>query len=304
MTQRAIRLLGALAVLAGFFFAAPAANAAVTETPVTSGGITCQRRDGGTYPENGKFYYCGTNAGNKFAVLNLAKQILSAKAQVNTRFAAAPVEFYVFVDAMEFEAFRVAHVLSPAEKQAAYNTYMGINGFSNPPSAGPARFIAVFENAIPQGGAYPSTTALNQTTMKQTTSHEMGHNYDWLLQGAAFGGVYPSASAEYDRVIKGPLSPTPPKYSDEQFTDSQIGAPAGNALRQQYSYWLVKDATKKWAELYAEEFASHVGGTVATPVQVDAINKTYYECSRVFVKISVDFARQPLSGEYPARCRP
>lgn len=138
--------------------------------------------------------------------------------------------------------------------------------------------------------------------MKQTTSHEMGHNYDWLLQGAAFGGVYPSASTEYNRVIQGTL--VAPKYSDEQFTDSQIGAPAGNALRQQYSYWLVKDPTKAWAELYAEEFASYVGGTTATPVQVNAINKTYYECSRKFVAISIDYARQPLSGEYPARCRP
>ena len=49
----------ALAAVGGSFITASPAQAQVVETPYTQNGISCLKRTGGNYPDNGNYYYCG-----------------------------------------------------------------------------------------------------------------------------------------------------------------------------------------------------------------------------------------------------
>ena len=91
-------MLGAVAALAvGFLFAAPAAHAQVTENSLGPiNGVTCLQRVGGSYPEDGHFYYCGNNPTAKTLVLNEIKDIVSAKSQVQQDLSAVGHSFFVF----------------------------------------------------------------------------------------------------------------------------------------------------------------------------------------------------------------
>jgi len=251
--KRTISMFGALAVAAvGFLFAAPAANAQVTYQSIVRNGVTCLRHNGGVYPENGNFYSCSTDASYNEQVLDQARAILLTWSVVNNRLSQAPVEFLVFDDPLATRRY-----LSPnnaqgqpippttQQLQQTYNDSRGKAGYSTyPPTT--QRAVVVWKNSPTSASTYPAMPkTASLTDIEQTTTHEIGHNFDMLVFG--INGTWPSKSSEFNRVV----------LIDQAFMDAQRAnkTPNGPAMRQQYSYWLIKDATKVWGELFAETFA-------------------------------------------------
>lgn len=251
----------AFATLLGSFAVSAPAHATVTLTPVTQNGITCQRHDGGTYPENMHYFDCTTNqtthAYSGYALAQL-QATFSGFPTVATDLAAGPVDFYVFDDAIEY-ANRVGGGLTP---QQAYAKYAAVKGFSNDPPFAGGRFTVVWAMDATTPPNYPNEVQAGSSGIKNTTAHEAGHQYDWTVAGAN----YPSASAQMNTLANKDLvymQAHDPNYSTDIVT---------------YAYWLQSNSQKQgpWAELFAEEFAKRTAGQI---LPVDGIIVSYWKCT-------------------------
>ncbi|MEW6505918.1 MAG: hypothetical protein AB1457_18355 [Chloroflexota bacterium] len=244
----------------------------VTLTPVTQNGITCQRHDGGTYPENGHYFDCTTNLTTEAYSGYALSQLQATWGQpgygtnVKNKLSAAPVDFYVFDDAIEY-ANRVGGGLTP---QQAYTKYQIVKGFSNDPPFAGGRFTVAWALDATNPPNYPNEVQATLSGMKNTTAHEAGHQFDWTVNG----GNYPSATAQFNT-----LAGKDQAYM--QANDPNYSGPNGDYAK--YAYWLQSNSMKQgpWAELFAEEFAKRTAGQI---LPVDGIIQSYWKCT--------DFATQ------------
>lgn len=244
----------------------------VTLTPVTQNGVTCLRHDGGTYPENSHYYDCTTlNFTHPYSGYVLS-QLQATWGQpgygtnVKNKLASAPVDFYVFDDAIEY-AKRVGGGLTP---QQAYTKYETVKGFSNDPPFAGGRFTVEWAQDASSPPAYPNEVQAGQSGIKNTTAHEAGHQFDWTVAA----GNYPSASAQFATLAgkdKTYMSTNDPNYS----------GPNGDYAK--YAYWLQPNSQKKgpYAELFAEEFAIKTAGAilVSPPPGADNVISDYWKCT-------------------------
>jgi hypothetical protein len=241
----------------------------VTLTPVTQNGITCQRHDGGTYPENSHYFDCTTNLTTEAYSGYALSQLQAAWGQpgfgtnVKNKLSAAPVDFYVFDDAIEY-ANRVGGGLTP---QQAYAMYAADKAVSNGPPFTGGRFTVAWAMDATNPPNYPNEVQAGSSGMKNTIMHEAGHQYDWVVNA----GNYPSASAQFNTLAgkdKAYMMANDPNYTSDYST---------------YSYWLQSNSMKQgpWAELFAEEFAKRTAGQI---LPVDGIINSYWKCT--------DFATQ------------
>lgn len=246
------------ALVSAFAFSAPAH--AVTLTPVTNNGITCQRHDGGNYPENGHFYDCTTvspmTAYAGYALSQFQATLTQFPTYVKPDLQGQPVELFVFDDAISYVQYSTAgSCCTTAQKQAAYNQFVNLTGVSVLPT-GSYRAIIVW--AMKGTGTYPNETQVGSSYNKNTTAHETGHNYDWIV-GTPSGATQMDTLANKDKAY---MQAHDPNYSTDIVT---------------YGYWLVKDSSKAWAELFAEEFAKRSAGQV---LPVDGIIQSYWQCTK------------------------
>ncbi len=255
--------------LAGLVFAsvigtfAMSAEAAVILTPVTQNGITCQRHDGGTYPENSHFFDCTTNStthpysGYALSQLQATWGQPGYGTNVENKLSSALVDFWIFDDAIQY-ANRVGGGLTP---QQAYAKYAPYKAFSNdPPFAGGRITVLGAMDATSPG--YPNEVQAGQSGMKNTTAHEAGHQFDWTVAA----GNYPSASAQFNTLAG----------KDQAFMNNPT-------YLNTYQYWLqpVPSNQGPWAELFAEEFAIKTAGAilVSPPPGADNVISDYWKCT-------------------------
>lgn len=234
---------------------------AVTLTPVTQNGITCQRHDGGSYPENSHYFDCTSNLTthqySNYAVTQLLATF-STFPIVKTKLSAAPVDYYVFDDAIQY-ANRVGGGLTP---QQAYAQYAADKGVSNGPPFAGGRFTVLWAMNATNPPNYPNEVQAGAAGFKNTTTHETGHQFDWTVNA----GNYPSASAQFNTNAGKDntyMSTNDPNYSSDIAT---------------YGYWLQSNPAKQgpWAELFAEEFAKRASGQT---LPVDGKIASYWKCT-------------------------
>lgn len=274
MKLRALLALGAMILGVGFFGASPAI-AAVTEVETTVNNIKCYQRVGGTYPENGLFWYCRdlaiaeTHPDHGIAVVNRAKGVNGQKGGF---YATKGVKFAVHQSVITWAKY---NNFSPT---TAYNDHLNHDSFYDPNN----NVVVVFERRA--SGTYPQTTDVFSFE-DHNTRHEMGHAYDHLK----VPGSLRSAQAQFDDLAN----------KDRAYmiaTDPMAGV-----YLTQYEYWLVKHPTKGWSELFAEHWA-RASGSSAKPV--DQILNSYWACSYAYVQRYFINDKAPTNLQVPTRCRP
>ena len=102
------------------------------------------------------------------------------------------VDFYVFDDAIQY-ANRIGSGLSP---QAAYTKYQADKAVSNGPPFTGGRFTVEWAQDASNPPFYPNEVQASLSGMQNTTAHEAGHQFDWIVAA----GNYPSASAQFARL--------------------------------------------------------------------------------------------------------
>jgi hypothetical protein len=288
---------------------ASSAQAQVTTVPVTQGGVTCQKVIGGTYPEDGHIYQCTSSSSYNLDIQNRPRNIMNGTWGTNAKpgqdmkekFAGAPVDFYAFENAVDAEAFLAnAGIPNAATKLAYFNKWAGSGGWSLDPAVTSHRAVIAVKNRGVTGN-YPTTVSQNPTDFSHTIVHEMGHNFDFLSKSSLTGNVYPSWSVEFDRVAQ---------IDDAWlFTQTHSDPPPNDyaTFKDDYGYWLNKDPNKKWAELFAEQFAKRIHGTAGSqPAQgADSVIQAYYTCTNRYVEWFLRENKPPQQGttDYnTARC--
>lgn len=281
-------MLGAVAALAvGFLFAAPAAHAQVTENSLGPiNGVTCLQRVGGSYPEDGHFYYCGNNPTAKTLVLNEIKDIVSAKSQVQQDLSAVGHSFFVFdsvIDQIAYGASQGDPGLAQ-DQQDAYDANRNVGG----QTSGALRTTTIWEKISETSSTYPTLTTLSSAALQYTTAHESGHAFDFAFSGSP---SLPSTSAEFRRV------------SDLDREYMLFNASNGDQLALTYSKFLIDPNYDQ--ELFAEEFAAYAPPTTVGDITGvrGAVITPYYACTMAYVTSIIDNGREPTSMEYPSRCR-
>ena len=89
-----------LVTLATFLVTTPA-HAVVTENTITRNGVTCYQRIGGTYPENGLYYYCGVKPATKTPLQNASTGFSTTCPYVAGNLSTKGVFIYIFRNAVE-----------------------------------------------------------------------------------------------------------------------------------------------------------------------------------------------------------
>lgn len=235
-----LRSLVPLALLVGILLGVSPAQAAVTLTYLPLNGVNCYRHDGGTYPEDGHFYSCGSNATNDANVLAAVNVVMANYSEVRTRFQSNGVKFYMMDDAVA----EYRYTSPGGTEQAYYNEHVGATGVTTTPS--PLRVaIYNFKGTTVGDPTYPRIAPTQSPA--NTALHEMGHMYDFLLSGKSRTQLYLQL-IEKDQV------------AFDVYTGG--GAPA---YRQQFEYFITRDhapasdpSWKYGQELYADEFAAYV----------------------------------------------
>lgn len=280
-----------LAMLVGIFLGAAPAQA-VTLTPVTNNGVTCQRHDGGTYPEDGHYYSCGTNASNDANVLTTVTGTLAAYSQVRTKLqGGTPVSFYVFDKATDDYKFQKVGAPTPAELQAWYDSQVNANGYSS--TTAPYRIVSLNNVGTSKGNPSQPTTPANVGEVQFTALHEMGHRFD-----AALGNK--SDSQLYLRLTE--------KDQISFDVHHQTTAPG---TRLEFTHWITRDEPSAigWHELYAQEFAAYVQKNntflaSAHPIQAavfDQADGNFY-CTQLVVARNILFGTDPNSVQLGSKC--
>lgn len=281
-------MLASIAVFAALLFSASVANAAAIDNPVpeVNNGVTCIQRINGTYPEDGHYYYCGTNQTNKITFVNAIHTVFNAYPAVGTALQGNNASFYVFSNAVDTANFTSSGTPTQQQLMNFYASNVNVTGFTTP-AGGPA-VTYIFENM--STGTYPNTTPIANGLILHTILHEMGHAFD-NAKGE------PSVGGDYNLVVQ----------KDQLFMTGNAVSPSAATLRSTYAYALNPTAnnppTPPWSELFAEEFANYVEtnqpGIGASSLNVDsaAINP-YFRCSSLFVSKEITANREPTTAEY------
>jgi len=309
--KRGFLALAAMILSVGFFGASQA-QAQVSTIPVTRGGITCYKVVGGTYPEDGHMFRCSSVANYNNELQARPKNVMNGSWGTNSepgldmkeRFAAAGVEFYVFDDAWQYKRF-LDNVSSPTASQLStwFNQFKDLRGYSVDPTQNPQRAVVVFKNYF-ISGTYPPGNSASQsmTDFSHTIVHEMGHNYDFLATDLT-GGVYPSFSAEFNRVAN---------LDRAYFLANDPNAGAHDFTAGYYFKYNSGNGTtppdNHWAELFAEHAAKNIHGNAASDpaATADAVVNAYWVCTKRYVAFMMLWNRAPVAGttDYnTARCR-
>ena len=271
----------AVASVIGTF--AMSAEAAVILTPVTQNGITCQRHDGGTYPENSHYFDCTTNqttgaySGYALSQLQATWGQPGYGANVENKLASAPVDYYVFDDAIEY-AKRVGSGQTPQQVYAQYATTPALS--NGPPFTG-GRFTILFALVPTNPTNYPNEVQVGSSGIKNNVAHETGHQFDWTVAA----GNYPSASAQFNTIAG----------KDQAFMNKPTYV-------TQYSYWLQANPQKQgpWAELFAEEFAIKTAGVIlVSPAPgVDNLISDYWKCTTLATQHWMTNSSAPVAADF------
>lgn len=287
-------MLGILAIAAaGFLFAAPAAHAQVTE--IADGpynGVTCYQRVGGSYPEDGHFFYCGSNSTSKTLVLNQLKDILSNKSNVDLDLDVRHSIFYVFETPMDKEAYFVDDgdpngVLSQ-KQQDFYTEMRNRGGLTEGPGTGGTSITYILEKSGDATSTYPSVNTFSSAELQYLAAHEMGHAYDYGFVGSP---AVPSKSAEFRRVLS---------IDREYMFFNSIN---GRELETNYAKYFLNENYSQ--ELFAEIFAGYAPSTAVGDITGarGAVINPYFECTSAYVESIVDNHAEPTTLQYPAHCR-
>jgi hypothetical protein len=174
MTQRAMKLLGALAVLAGFFFAAPAAYA--YDPPPGSGCFKFPANPAPTetWPRNGHFFACSPSTPPS-SLSQRAQQVLqtadlTTPPALKTKLTQANVDLFVFFNAIAYDIY------PDFSTDVIGETSAQVQGFTiiSQGAGHPAPVIAVFE-ATGLGAPVPIGD------IPEITAHEIGHALDFAV---------------------------------------------------------------------------------------------------------------------------
>lgn len=194
--KRAIRMLGALAVLAGFFLAAPAANAACTTYPVPpiantpSSNINNWPRntDPGSSPAVSMAYYCASGSASTDTAFGWTWQ---AAQQIGNAVSTATPKY-------NSNLFTTNHQrVYFFENLAALNSEWGTS-YSNP-GGGVYVLGVTLGSGDPHNASIPvgsvgilkkrsDGTTIPQATVKRTVYHELGHAFDRIKGFPSFNG--------------------------------------------------------------------------------------------------------------------
>jgi len=108
------KLLGIAAIAITGFAAAPAQ---ATETTLPSDhGVICKRQDGGSYPFNGNFFYCGAFTGTaKQSIIDAASSMMSSFPSAQTNLSGKVVQMYIFANTVDAQSYFWAGHPDPLE---------------------------------------------------------------------------------------------------------------------------------------------------------------------------------------------
>lgn len=265
--KRMIPMLGALAVVAGFLFAAPSAYAVegyITAINLGGTGVMCEPRVGGSiWPVNGtnagnaRFFYCGTStAANRGSnVYNSAKGISSLESAVGTLMTNKNVKVYVMDSPLQYAT------ASGNNPQTVWNAQVNNPALSLFTADGdPENAIIVYENVANPAAGYPNVKTNSSTLQAHDTKHEAGHHFDLHMTGTRL-----SNSTTYKNL-----------YPDDVAYSAANNPNHATQYNTTFKYWW-----QNRAELFAEEFAIVFGSASARPVDVPT--STYFICTKAFV---------------------
>lgn len=276
------KFVSGVAALAAMLLMAVPAHAVVTETSVTQNGVTCLRRDGGTYPENGHYFYCGSDATKKSAMKTLIiDQVLATYTNVRNRLSTANADIFVFANSVD--AFTYKNLTPPLTTQQMHDDYVGAPGISDNPGLTDLRTI-IFEDIAVNPGTFDTVPA-SMDQMKYTAIHELGHRFDYGSGTAKSDGVVFHRFVEHDQV---------------QFDAKEPDAPT---LRDAHKHIIVRNAVGvvPWRETYADQFVGFVLNAHSTwatmPAIYDEVLSPYFTCSAMFVEKNVVNNRDPNASE-------
>ena len=241
-------------------------------------------------PENGLYYYCGVKPATKTPLQNASTGFSTTFPYVAGNLSTKGVFIYIFRNAVEAaKYFAYPGTLDAAGQQAAYNSNVGLNGYSNVST----RVSVIFEEKGYAGGWGASSPYNNIPTssMIRTVYHELGHQFD--KSGSLWDGQQPY----FGTLVN----------TDQVYMDKTAVAPNTAAvLRSTYSEYLAPPVgAVKWDELYAEEFAIRALQTVPSnggaliAADTNAI-VPYFSCSRAYMHAKMASGAKPVQADFDA----
>lgn len=271
--NRASKALGALAVLAGFFLAAPAAYAQVPPTPPGCTRITSDA----TYPGNGFYFYCGTNAPvYRDAVKNTFGNLPT---HLRNRLQTNQVYLYTFETAAQYDT-----VFN--QGLAAENRVYGFTGAATYQGV-LVKHAAVFEKVVGHPPAVPpATSAVTQVQITLAVVHEQGHALDQVhglpsINSATFSNTLATDWTAINALTQAQAFPhgippnrwdfnsaswvayTPPPVSDPQRNEKILKALYPWFFQSTPSFAAARG--ELWASLYQQFRAKHAGFDFTNP---------------------------------------
>ncbi|MBZ0295811.1 MAG: hypothetical protein K8L99_24850 [Anaerolineae bacterium] len=191
--KRAISILGALALAAGFFtLAAPAAHAyTINCTNVTVGGSANSK-----WPYNGNTQYCGSvSAGNANSIASSLYGFRGWMIDAYTTSPNHPLDVYlpqvfVFQDKDEYQTY-LAERSYPVLNDPPYDSTPAFTAYGGTPLA-PLYSVVFIETLSPAG---------NTTYRGNLAVHETGHQTDFIYQSKLSGTVRASDSTTMTDMI-------------------------------------------------------------------------------------------------------
>lgn len=254
-------------------------------------GVSCTQRTTGSYPDNGRYFYCGTDVDFKTDILSATQSALLTYPSVLTSLSMQNIDIYVFTNAEDYGKYFWTGPSAPtaADLQTFWNDNRGIEGSSFPLS----KKIVLFEKiADPEPThAYPAYIQSDPDKLTFVAFHEMGHSFDFLTNFATG-----SKFKMYTAIDQSYMNATDP---DPAF------------VRKENRYYLdptkAPKPTEEWKELWAEEFAMQVraGTGLGTQRIVDSdVIEPYFKCGRAYVRARLISSNNPVQADFDAMNTP
>jgi|LNFM01.2.fsa_nt_gb hypothetical protein len=282
----------AIAGIASSFIAATPAQASETILPPDH-GVTCARQDGGAYPLNGNFFYCGALTGTaKQNIINAAASMMSSFPSVQSNLSGKVVQMYIFANTVDAQSYFWTGSSDPAVipsttiKQGFYNAEIGTLGITYG-----AQQVSMAYEKLATGSPFAYSSRTTGQIIK-TMFHEYGHAID-----RSSSGIYESESG----TAFGNFT-----ERDQRYLTNTAVSPTAASLRASHSYFINPTAFVpagiKWHELYAQEFAIKIAGVtgVGDPDTVDtAAIAPYFSCTQAYMKGKLaNPSRQPTKADF------
>jgi hypothetical protein len=262
------------------------ANPTCVATVTSNNSINCNQHIGGAYPENGNFFACNTTtfatSGQTALTQYQAMMANATYGNVKTVLTAGAAKFYVFDNPVAAKTFTAAAgCCTAAQSQNFYNSELG-NTAATVDGPPPVTQLWVQTTNPP----YPGYVLQTSSQIKNTTSHETGHQYDALANGTVLAN-FPSQSTGMNSAATKDLAymqANDPNYANGDYANN--------------THWLQKGLDgPTWSELFAEEFAIGEAGQILV---VDPIIVNYWQCSTFFTQFWMKNGRAAVAADYTA----